>query len=613
MATEKSSVKPAAERTISGGAVGRAAQPKGSQRAGSKSTRGPLGPRIPEHMRKALEGLIAQRIERDVVAQKTLRAEAVGLLETFIKEESVRGARDARGADAARRALLGDRARAVRRALPGVGEEARRSARPGPRAELRSRPRAFCARAQGLQKFRAYDLALYVDGFLATEQGKQDEALDRFNRILEEYPKSRFVPDAHMARAEAAFNGKYDYAGALAEYEKVMQYPQSDLYGLALFKSAWCQWRLGRSDEAAQAFLASLPGRPTQAAGFGAEAEAARRAPGRGAQVPGRGLHRGREEHRATTSTASSSRQAATGSPARSSSALAAAFYEQAHYERGIEAYELMLKLEPAGPEAPELRARDRAGLRDDRRLAEAEATYERFSRTYTLPEPGHRRRGLGAGADATPRSCKAAQADIEKQLREDAHQPPRQGAARQDEPRRVRGRGGALRGLSLQVRQSRSRVRGASSAWPRSTSTTWARTATPRRTTWRAARATPRDQLIRTTRSTTPSPRSSGRASPSSRRRRRAGETEVDKKFTEAIELYMQLYPERSRRARAPLPSGQAVLRPRGLRRRGEGVGTSPREVPELQVRRRRRRAHPRLVQPGEGLLRTSRPGRAG
>src|SRR4029077_9912091 len=56
MASEKSSVKPAAERAIAGGAVGRGAQPKNAQQAGSKSSRGPLGPRIPEHMRKALEG-----------------------------------------------------------------------------------------------------------------------------------------------------------------------------------------------------------------------------------------------------------------------------------------------------------------------------------------------------------------------------------------------------------------------------------------------------------------------------------------------------------------------------------------------------------------------------
>ena len=91
---------------------------------------------------------------------------------------------------------------------------------------------------------------------LAYEQGKQDEALDRFNRILKEYPRSRFVADAHMARAESLFNGKYDYQAALVEYEEVLKYKNSDLYGLALFKSAWCMWRLGRSDDAAKRFVA---------------------------------------------------------------------------------------------------------------------------------------------------------------------------------------------------------------------------------------------------------------------------------------------------------------------------------------------------------------------
>src|SRR6185437_16077372 len=71
-----------------------------------------------------------------------------------------------------------------------------------------------------------------------------------------EYPNSRFVADAHMARAESLFNGKYDYAGALGEYEKVLQFKNSELYGLAMFKSAWCLWRLGRSDESAKRFVA---------------------------------------------------------------------------------------------------------------------------------------------------------------------------------------------------------------------------------------------------------------------------------------------------------------------------------------------------------------------
>ena len=31
-----------------------------------------------------------------------------------------------------------------------------------------------------------------------------------------------------MARAEALFNGKYDYAGALVEYEEVLKYKNSE-------------------------------------------------------------------------------------------------------------------------------------------------------------------------------------------------------------------------------------------------------------------------------------------------------------------------------------------------------------------------------------------------
>ena len=79
--------------------------------------------------------------------------------------------------------------------------------------------------------------------------------MKRFDRILKEHPNSRFTADAHMARAESLFNGKYDYAGALKEYEEVLKFKGNDLYGLALFKSAWCMWRLGNTDEAAKRFV----------------------------------------------------------------------------------------------------------------------------------------------------------------------------------------------------------------------------------------------------------------------------------------------------------------------------------------------------------------------
>ena len=70
------------------------------------------------------------------------------------------------------------RARAVRGALQGVGEEARPiSAAPSPSRTSSALARLFARVLKDYPWFESYDLALYVDGFLATEQGKQDEAL----------------------------------------------------------------------------------------------------------------------------------------------------------------------------------------------------------------------------------------------------------------------------------------------------------------------------------------------------------------------------------------------------------------------------------------------------
>ena len=76
----------------------------------------------------------------------------------------------------------------------------------------------------------------------------------QFKRILNEHPQSRFRPDAWMAVAEARFYDDNDYKGALAGYDEVLKFPDSPLYDLALFKTAWCYWKLGDSDRAARRF-----------------------------------------------------------------------------------------------------------------------------------------------------------------------------------------------------------------------------------------------------------------------------------------------------------------------------------------------------------------------
>ncbi|HET8937812.1 MAG TPA: tetratricopeptide repeat protein, partial [Polyangiales bacterium] len=88
--------------------------------------------------------------------------------------------------------------------------------------------------------FDRTDLVLYMKAYALMEAGRMTDALTQYQRILDEYPNSRFRPDAHMAFAESYFNGNHDFAAALKRYEEVLKYPDSELADLALFKSAWC-------------------------------------------------------------------------------------------------------------------------------------------------------------------------------------------------------------------------------------------------------------------------------------------------------------------------------------------------------------------------------------
>ncbi len=81
--------------------------------------------------------------------------------------------------------------------------------------------------------------------------------------------------------------------------------------------------------------------------------------------------------------------------------ALAETFYEQSHYERGIEAYELLLKLDPTSREAGDWVLQIASGLLHDRGLrSRLRTTYERALSGYTAggswsrtqADPGQRR-----------------------------------------------------------------------------------------------------------------------------------------------------------------------------------------------------------------------------
>lgn len=102
-------------------------------------------------------------------------------------------------------------------------------------------------------RFARLDLVLYMKAYALLERGQGEGALVLYRRILSDFPESRFVADAHFALGESQF-GAGNWQPALAEFEAVMAFRSSELHDISLFKSAWCLWRLDRTQDAALRF-----------------------------------------------------------------------------------------------------------------------------------------------------------------------------------------------------------------------------------------------------------------------------------------------------------------------------------------------------------------------
>ncbi|HLV64360.1 MAG TPA: tetratricopeptide repeat protein, partial [Polyangiaceae bacterium] len=377
--------------------------------------------RVPEPLRRAFAAAIERRILANEAQARALRKEALGLLEKLVRESPADAPEMPEALlrlgelewEEAREGFL--RAFASWERLP-----ADRRGEP-PRPDY-SRPRARILRVLREHKtFRDYDLALYVDGFLATEEGKLGEALTRFDKIIEWFPKSRFVPDAHMARAEYEFTKDApDYETAYREYEQVLRYRDSELYDLALFKSAWTLWRLGKPEEAARRFLTvfkttadGAPARRDRAEIDELQNEALKNLVAVFAEDE---KNRADDMHRFLVQAGGEK------FAGRIVLALAKAFYEQAHYERGIEAYRLLLRLEPASPEAYRYALEIARGHSTLEAYPKLEQDYRWILKEYVAPPPGRSGARRSAWVSAqTPETLARARRAVEKQLREDA------------------------------------------------------------------------------------------------------------------------------------------------------------------------------------------------
>ena len=261
---------------------------------------------------------------------------------------------------------------------------------PQPTLDLISSQGLYARLLREYPNFRKTDAVLYLYGFSLRSEGKVDQALVQFKRILNEHPTSRFRPDAWMAVAEARFYEDSDYKGALAGYDEVLKFPDSPLYDLALFKTAWCYWKLGDSDRAARRFKEVLD------LGSGVTAKSQARAH----QLTESGRKRLEElkgealEYLVQVFTEDERKGpkdafdflASIGGAMYSRKViakLADTFYSQARYDRAIESERFLIKLDPNDEGNPDREKRVVEALREMDENKEAVRELRRLAESY--------------------------------------------------------------------------------------------------------------------------------------------------------------------------------------------------------------------------------------
>jgi tetratricopeptide (TPR) repeat protein len=294
-------------------------------------------------------------------AANAKRTEAIGLLRAFIETEPTGEARAEALFKLAE--LLWEDARLAFLARMDQYERALEACRrAGDKCTDRPKePRVDLTEPEGLYRqiltdhpdFRRTDLVLYLVGFAAQEQRKQEEALGFFRQVVERYPSSPLYGDAWMMIGEFYF-GAGQWAEARAAYANILSRPEAATYDLALFKTAWADWKLGDPDLAARRFKEVLD--------LAVEAEASGNASTRRrrAQLRDEALEYlvvVFTEDRTVSAKEVYDFLASIGGERYSRDVLvrvADAYYGQAEYDRAVGTYRFLIEMKPDGVEAAE-------------------------------------------------------------------------------------------------------------------------------------------------------------------------------------------------------------------------------------------------------------------
>ncbi len=90
--------------------------------------------------------------------------------------------------------------------------------------------------------------ALFFLGYNYFEIGDNKQGAHYYDRLTKEFPNSPYVGEAHFALGEFFFENE-KWADAYKEYTKLIKDRRHRLNTFALYKGAWCLYRLGKTEE----------------------------------------------------------------------------------------------------------------------------------------------------------------------------------------------------------------------------------------------------------------------------------------------------------------------------------------------------------------------------
>ncbi len=91
--------------------------------------------------------------------------------------------------------------------------------------------------------FPQMDLVIFNHAFARQALGQEKESEVLYGTLINRYPSSLFVPDAHLAIGEIAFT-RSQFAVALDHFNAIRKFPESRVYPYGLYKAAWTHYNM---------------------------------------------------------------------------------------------------------------------------------------------------------------------------------------------------------------------------------------------------------------------------------------------------------------------------------------------------------------------------------